>query len=154
MIQVFMLVSEVIHLIHCIQGRTEPTLPSPHECTRGKPLPNVLCDDVNWKCPSGYQCNEIHGICCPGPCLPEPCPPPPTDACTEPLYKIIDGVKCPWCWKFVPCKKICPAVPANSICKEYTRECKDDSSCTVDRKCCRKGCSYVCVYPVSLDNNS
>lgn len=33
------------------------------------------------------------------------CASPPLDACTEPNYKVIAGVRCFWCYKIVPCEK-------------------------------------------------
>lgn len=47
------------------------------------------------------------------------------------------------------CKQqMCPADRIDSTCHDYNRECKDDSSCQYGRKCCRQGCSYICVDPV------
>ena len=34
----------------------------------------------------------------------EICHPPPPDVCTEPMYKVINGEKCKWCYRIVTCK--------------------------------------------------
>ena len=39
------------------------------------------------------------------PCPRPVCPPKPEGSCTEDVYRFIDGVKCQWCSKIVPCKE-------------------------------------------------
>ena len=43
----------------------------------------------------------------------------------------------------------CPTDPSPDIqCIQYTRRCTDDYSCSNQRKCCKKGCNYMCLDPV------
>lgn len=124
------------------------------ECRTPYRSPYVECPKVNCsnKCEFGSVIDSggCHTCACkPSPCLPPQCPRPPPDACMEIEYKIIDGIRCVWCYKVVPCKhKVCPEEPEDSkTCDDYTRDCKDDSSCTDGQKCCKQGCNYVCVDP-------
>lgn len=49
--------------------------------------------------------------------------------------------------EFPPWK--CPTDPSPDVqCIQYTRRCTDDYSCSNQRKCCKKGCNYMCFDPV------
>ena len=43
----------------------------------------------------------------------------------------------------------CPADPRpNATCYHFIKNCKDDSSCPKQKKCCKRRCTYKCLKAV------
>lgn len=106
---------------------TEPEEP---ECP---PLCEIACKYGNVLDKNGCPICQ----CKPDPCQqPPPCAPPPPNACTEPAYRIIEGVKCPWCYKIVPCKPNCengkPLPHINCGRAGNRQDCPPEYYCNID----------------------
>ncbi|VDI58553.1 Hypothetical predicted protein [Mytilus galloprovincialis] len=100
-------------------------------CTRGPEgpdrQPGEFCPPT--LCSDGRE-ERISPLPTPRPRPPkEPLPPPPSKASIKK-------------------RNNCPPNPDDKICYYHNRQCTDDSSCQTGEKCCKQGCSYVCVKSV------